>query len=203
MSHYPEGHPSASVPVGLWCQPCWLEFGFRGFEDPPGVQSAFPCDWTWTKSCAFCVRVRPRAGCVAVPSNLQAGCRAIQALIQRASAVAGGPKAIPAPQMEWLKSQARGLEKKFQKANRHCKVGRPSTRSQVGEEWVLPDAPMEIFPFCEPPDLGEEEKRTSIVASPAAAAAAAADDDDFGGGFETGMGMSPYQNPLNCREEDH
>ncbi|KIW31625.1 uncharacterized protein PV07_03251 [Cladophialophora immunda] len=138
-----------------------------------------------------------------VSPNLQAGCRAIQALIQRASAVAGGPKAIPAPQMEWLKSQARGLEKKFQKANRHCKVGRPSTRSQVGEEWVLPDAPMEIFPFCEPPDLGEEEKRTSIVASPAAAAAAAADDDDFGGGFETGMGMSPYQNPLNCREEDH
>ncbi|KAH0848261.1 hypothetical protein FOPE_02349 [Fonsecaea pedrosoi] len=77
--------------------------------------------------------------------NLQAGCRELQVLIERAVAVAGGGAAVPANQVDWLKSQAQGLEVKFQKANRACKVGSNNGLSKLGEVWQLPDPPKDTF----------------------------------------------------------
>jgi hypothetical protein len=47
---------------------------------------------------------------------------------------------------QWLQTQAQGLEAKFRKANRACKVGGKTSVSDLGSVWHLPDAPLDIFP---------------------------------------------------------
>jgi hypothetical protein len=49
----------------------------------------------------------------------------------------------------WLKSQAQGLEAKFRKANRACRVGGTTSLSDLGEVWELPDVPLDVFTFRE------------------------------------------------------